>query len=210
MKPTAYVINLARRPERWQRTQELWSPWFELVRFPAVEIACDGARGCILSHEAAAVQALRDQPMAIVFEDDLVPTPHFEKIGLDCLTDAEKYCNHWDYINCGPYLDCTPIRLPRASLSPTVSPLFFQATHSQQTHFVCYNRNSLPLLQAALTSPIALDVFLGRNAKRQWVAARLLATQADGPSDIIQHTVDIHKPLLYQLTEQMLENASHL
>lgn len=184
-KPIAYVINLERRPDRWQRTQELWSPFFELVRCPAVDLP-DGARGCKLSHAQYAAGALAKDEMAIIMEDDSVPTSAFAEIGLQCITEARKHIYQWDAINLSPLLDLSAIGLPRAELFPTTSPLFLRCNYSHSTNAVLYNHSTLHILQASLTSRLPIDMFLARNCNSQWTPMRLLATQSFDDSDIRQ------------------------
>lgn len=204
----AYVINLDRRPERWERMKLAWSKHFDLIRFPAIEIPGDGARGCKLSHVAVAEKYLAKHEMIPVLEDDAQPTPNFDDIGMKCIEQAYTHLDKWDIINFGPYLDLTPIGMRRATLHPTTSHLFFHATYAHQTHFMIYNyRSSRELLGKSLTSHIPLDMWLGQNATAMWVPIKLLATQADGPSDVQNKEFD--KKLLYGLTEKMLnENLS--
>lgn len=206
MKPTAYVLNLDRRPDRWQRTQELWFPYFDLVRCSAVDLP-DGARGCKLSHCQYAAGALAKDAMAIVLEDDAVPTRGCSEIGLKCIEEARTHLSDWDFIMGGAFLDLSPIRMPKAELTATDSPLFLRSSYGHNTHFMLYNHRSLPILQASLSSPLPVDIFIGRNAHDLWVPKELLARQDFSPSDIRVPFPNQHK--LYDLSEQMLiENAA--
>lgn len=189
MKPVAYVINLDRRPDRWQRTQDLWSPYFDLVRCPAVDLP-DGARGCKLSHCQYAAGALTKDAMAIILEDDSVPTPEMATLGMECIDQARRHLFQWDTANLSPLLDLSGIGVASgaafspAHLFPTESPLFLRASYSHSTNFVLYNHSTLRLLQESLTSRLPIDMYLGRNCQSQWVPIRLLATQSFEDSDI--------------------------
>jgi len=212
MKPTAYIINLDRRPDRWETCQRVWSPYFELMRIPAIDRPDNPALGCKLSHFRIASQAVllstKMKPvieMAIVLEDDSVPTPAFEQIGLKCIEDAGKHINEWRIANLGPYLNVDCLGLGRANLQATKSEYFLSASYCQQTHAMLYNERTIPLLQMALRSSLPLDVFIGRAVNDVWVPIHLLATQSDSPSDIPKPVCDAKA--LYALSEKMLEDA---
>lgn len=202
-KPTAYVINLDRRKDRWQRTQELWSEFFELVRCPAVDLP-DGARGCKLSHVQYAASALAKDAMAIILEDDAIPADAFKDIGLECICQARRHVDDYDAINLSPLLDLSDIRLPRAELNPSDSPLFLRTTYSHSTNFVIYNHRTLPILRDSLTSQLPIDMYLGVHAF-QWVPIRLLATQSFDDSDIRKPFPNQHA--FYDLSAEMLNQA---
>lgn len=203
MKQTAYVINLDRRPDRWLRTQALWSPWLDLIRVPAVDMPGNGALGCKLSHCQLAESLLSNADMVLILEDDSTPLPAFKKIGLACIEEAQAHVNDWDWINGGAFTDLSKIGLPRAELSPSPSRLFVCASYAHNTHFCLYNRRTLPILKASLDSPVPVDMFLAREATEKWIPFRLLATQTDSESDIRRPFPDQH--LWYDDTERMLE-----
>lgn len=203
MKPTAYVINLDRRTDRWIQAQRLWSTWFDLVRVPAI---VGGAMGCTMSHAYTVEQYGGRYELTIVLEDDAVPTDWFEKIGMRCLAGAYQYIDCWAVCNGGPFTDLgrdsSTVQMPRAKLTPTSSPYWSCSDFTLQTHFMLYNLRSRELLREALTQSLPLDVFLGRQAG-QWVPIRLLATQAEGPSDIGQSPKN--QSHYYGLSERLLE-----
>lgn len=202
MKPTAYVINLDHRTDRWQRMQELWSPFFELVRWPATEVPGNGAEGCKRSHVALAEDVLKTADTVLVLEDDAVPTRKFKEVGLEIIAEAIAHVNDWDYINCGPCLDPKSTGRKRTRVVPSKSPLFMWVDFSYRTHFVIYNRRSLPLLRATLESKTELDLHLGHNARNQWVPKHVLAVQDNSPSDI--HKASRESGSGYLTTEKML------
>lgn len=200
---TAYVINLDRRTDRWERAQQLWSPFFNLVRVSAVETTGNGARGCKESHVMIADKYLRDSEMIIVLEDDSVPSPAFEVYGARIIDEAIKHLLSWDYINLGPFIDLSVIGMPCAVLSKTDSSLFLRTDYSHNTHFVLYNQRSLPILNQSLHSPLPVDMFLGKHAASQWVPLKVMAVQDRSPSDI-------RKPFegqweWFTLSEQLIE-----
>jgi hypothetical protein len=202
---TAYVINLERRGDRWQKMQAEWGEHFDLVKIPAIDLPGNGAGGCKLSHRMVAIQFLEKEDVILVFEDDAIPTSYFEIIGMDCIKEAKERAHQFDYINCGPYLDLTCIGCGRATLNETTSDLFLRTNLSHQTHMVMYNHASLRLIEKSLKSHLPLDMFLGRYAKCQLVPIHLLATQSDSPSDIPKPVCDAKQ--LYALSERMLEEA---
>lgn len=204
MKPVAYVINLSRRKDRWAECQRHWSPYFNLVRVEAEDRPENGELGCKISHHKAAFSAqLPSCPARIVIEDDAVPTEDFLKYGMACIEEAMRNVEAWDYVNCGAFLDLAPIGMPTTTLTPTISPMFLHANYSHNTHFILYNWRSLALLRASLESSLPVDMFLGRNAKDQWVPRWLLSKQATGKSDIREPFENQHK--LYDLTEELLK-----
>ena len=205
MKPTAYVIDLDRRPDRWATMQEAWSFWFNLVRISAVDLPGNGAGGCRMSHYMVAATFLQRNEPIVVFEDDATPTTAFGKIGMRCLGEAALCIDDWRIVNLGPYLDVSCLGLGRANLKPTTSEYFLSASYCQQTHMMMYNRKSLPILEEALKSTLPLDVYIGRLVNEIWVPVFLLATQSDSPSDIPKPRVDAKA--LYELSERMLEDA---
>lgn len=96
--------------------------------------------------------------------------------------------------------------MAKANLYKTVSPMFLGASYFHQTHLMLYNDNSLPFLGASLGSNLPIDMFLGRSNARKWVPVRLLATQADGESDV-GHAFK-EGALLYRLSCEMLDRYS--
>lgn len=190
MKPVAHVINLDRRPDRWQRTQDLWSPFFRLVRVPAIDMPNDGARGCKMSHVQYADRALAVDTMAIILEDDCIPTSNMSAIGMECIAEARKHLCEWDCANLSPLLDLSGIGVASgltfspAHLFRTESPLFLRCSYSHSTNFVLYNHRTLPILQASLASRLPIDMYLARECQSQWTPVRLLATQSFEDSDI--------------------------
>ena len=202
----AYVINLDHRKDRWEQMQARWSAHFDLVRIPGVYLPGNGAAGCKMSHQMVAAHFLETEHLITVLEDDAVPTPYFKEIGMDCIADARRYIDEWRIVNLGPYLDVTIIPgLGRANLKSTKSKYFLSASYSQQTHFMLYNRKSIPVLQEALRSSLPLDIYIGRMLNEVWVPIHLLATQSDSPSDIAKPRVDAKA--LYELSERMLADA---
>jgi GR25 family glycosyltransferase involved in LPS biosynthesis len=205
----AYVINLDRRKDRWERVQRLWSPYFDLRRVPATEVTDNGIKngafGCKLSHIHVAEKYLKAEDSIIVLEDDAEPTKWFQEIGNACINSARHFIDEWDYINCGAFLDLKPIGLTCATLSKSPSCYFFKSTYSHNTHMVMYNKKTKPILQASIRSLLPVDMFLGKKAKNQWVPIHLLATQDNSPSDIRKPHKDQH--LWYGLSERILEQA---
>lgn len=204
MKPKAYVINLDRRSDRWQQASELWSPFFDLVRVSAVDLPGEGAKGCKQSHVNLAEELLKEREAILVLEDDAVPTKVFRARHAEFIRAAHDHRDEWDYINFGPVID-PQLTKRDAVLSPTRSRLFLRSTFSYRTHFVAYNRRSLPLLRESLNDVHEIDVFMGVKASNQWLPVHVLAVQSGDTSDI-------HKPgdanlHGYQNTEAMLAAA---
>ena len=69
----AYVINLDKATDRWEKIQKTWSGIFNLERVSAVETS-PGWIGCTLSHIKTVEEAKeRGDPYILVFEDDCIP-----------------------------------------------------------------------------------------------------------------------------------------
>jgi hypothetical protein len=205
MKATAYVLNLDRREDRWIQCQRLWGQYFNLVRFPAIDIPGNGALGCKRSHNAVAEQYLRNEEFIVALEDDAEPTTDFESIGMKCIESAKRHLRDWDLANCGPFLDLTPIGGKKAILHDCDSEMFLSASNFHQTHMMLYNRNSLPILGASIGSRLPIDMYLGRSEVRKWVPVRLLSTQSHADSDVGHEFKGQQE--LYRLSENMLHEA---
>jgi GR25 family glycosyltransferase involved in LPS biosynthesis len=78
----AYVINLDKRPDRWEQIQKDWADFEEinLIRVSATEHT-PGRVGCARSH-LKLVQYAKDNnmPYILVLEDDATPTKNFKKL----------------------------------------------------------------------------------------------------------------------------------
>lgn len=205
MKTKAFVINLEKRPDRWARCQSLWSHWFDLVRVSAVDRPDNPAMGCKLSHQKVAIQHA-SEGVAIVLEDDAVPTNAWPVIGMDCIEAATERVDEWHLANLGPFLDVSG---HRAVLEPVSTPLWWRASFALQTHFMLYSHRSWDVLNNAVYSSLPLDVYIGQFAQTHarrlshlWVPCALLATQDNSVSDIGQSPKD--QSYWYQRSEQLL------
>lgn len=210
MRSTAYVINLDRRKDRWSHINQLWSAYFDLVRVPAVTAFegshPNGAMGCKLSHIMLAEKRLKEHDTVLVLEDDAEPTKHFEMIGVSCIFEARRFAGEWDYVNFGPFLDLTPLKLPKATLSKSPSDFFYKASYTHNTHMVMYNQKSLRILRQSVRSTLPVDMFLSLHCREQWVPIHLLARQYDSVSDIRKPHADQHT--WYDRSEEMLTEHS--
>lgn len=210
MRTVAYVINLDRRKDRWSNMNRLWSVYFDLVRVPAVTAFADrkpdGAIGCKLSHLMLAEKHLREHDSVLVLEDDAEPTKWFEMVGLGYIHDAKRFENEWDYVNFGPFLDLSPLKMPTAVLSECPSKMFYRASYTHNTHMVMYNQKSLRVLRQSARSALPVDMFLGSRCRDQWVPIHVLAKQYESESDIRKPHKDQH--LWYDRSEEMLTEHS--
>jgi hypothetical protein len=139
----AYVINLDKSEDRWERIQKDWNNTFELERVSAVE-ASPGWHGCFLSHIKILEQAkARGDPYVLVWEDDCIP-----KIGRHKNVVKEL----WDEIlpNLIKYIDKWDILIGGSSTTYGAEPIFdsdlstknvnvFRLPNGATTHWTFYN-----------------------------------------------------------------------
>lgn len=210
MRPVAYVINLDRRKDRWSNINRLWSAYFDLVRVPAITAfenkKPNGALGCKLSHLMLAEKYLREHDTVLVLEDDAEPTKQFEMVGFNCICEAKRFFAEWDYVNFGPFLDLTALKLPTATLSESPSRYFYKASYTHNTHMVMYNDKSLRILKQSVRSTVPVDMFLGAHCRNQWVPIHLLARQYQSESDIRKPHADQHT--WFDRSEELLTEYS--
>lgn len=210
MRPIAYVVNLEHRKDRWSNANRLWSGYFDLVRVNAVVAfegkKLNGAMGCKLSHLMLAEKYLKEHDTILVLEDDAEPTKQFEMIGPPCIFDAKRFFAEWDYINFGPFLDLTSLKLPKSELSDCPSKFFYKASYTHNTHMVMYNERTLRILKQSIRSTLPVDMFLGSHCRNQWVPIHLLARQYESKSDIRKPHAGQYS--WYDRTEEMLTNHS--
>ena len=78
-KQKAYIINLANRPEKWERIQADFKDIFNLERFDAIKDEV-GHRGCGKSFQALVQKAINENMDSIlIMEDDCKPLEHFQE-----------------------------------------------------------------------------------------------------------------------------------
>ena len=130
----AYVINLDKRPDRWQQFQEDWKDTpINLIRFKAVEHKFGGV-GCTRSH-LALIQHAKDNnmPYVLVLEDDAIPTEQFTKLWKRCLTYIENHFDEWDVFNGGP-------TIVYKNYIKKLTSSFWKSDNVKGTQFVIYNK----------------------------------------------------------------------
>jgi len=130
----AYVINLDKRPDRWQQIQEDWANTsINLIRFKAVEHKF-GAVGCARSH-LALVQYAKDNkmPFILVLEDDAIPTDYFSKLWKRTTTYIGNHFDEWDIFNGGPSNICK-------KYIQKLTSTFWKTDNAKGTHFIIYNQ----------------------------------------------------------------------
>lgn len=123
-KTVAYVINLDKRPERWQTIQERFKDSsIILERISAVEDSSNGHNGCGLSFlkiiAAAKAQGLEN---VLIFEDDNTPLDNFDKRWAITKEWLDTHTDKWEIFNGGGQVPDDLSRYPSWKLSAT--PLF--------------------------------------------------------------------------------------
>ena len=123
-KTVAYVINLDKRPERWQAIQERFKDSsIILERVSAVEDTANGHNGCGQSFlkiiAAAKAQGLEN---VLIFEDDNIPLDNFDKRWATTKEWLDSHSDMWQIFNGGGQVPHDLSRYPSWKLSAT--PLF--------------------------------------------------------------------------------------
>ena len=128
----AYVINLDKRPDRWQKMQEDWKD-FNLIRVSAVEDNI-GFVGCAKSHLSLVKYAKdNNMPYILVLEDDATPTKHFKTYWKRCLNYLDDHSDEWDIFNGGP------VAIYKNTIKKLTSH-FYKTDSALAIHFVIYNK----------------------------------------------------------------------
>jgi GR25 family glycosyltransferase involved in LPS biosynthesis len=139
----AYVINLDKCTDRWEKIQKTWNGVFEVERISAVE-ASPGWIGCYLSHVKAIEEAkARGDPYVLVWEDDCIPksgrNPKVIKALWDeVLPNFIKHKEKWDIVIGGS----TAIYQAEPTLDTDLSTntvKVFRLPRGATTHWTFYN-----------------------------------------------------------------------
>jgi glycosyl transferase, family 25 len=132
----AYVINLDRRPDRWEQLQKDWVdyPELNLIRVSGVEYD-PGRVGCARSH-LKLVKYAKDHkmPYILVLEDDARPTQHFKKLWKRCLTYLDNHQDEWDIFNGGTSM----VSLSKGT-AEKLTKIMFKSDWAYGLQFVIYN-----------------------------------------------------------------------
>lgn len=194
---TIHVINLERRPERWEacRVREL-DPRLRLERFNAVATR-RGWVGCARSH----LQLIRDargrgDPWVVVAEDDFVPTlpPKLWADHLLSVLDAiEQPDAQFDVFNSLPSGRWT------GQLATPAGPGLWRVNGGANTHLMVYSARkfeSVDLweddLRAAEAKPSTAEAVESVMAWDRWIGARsLMATKVPHLTATTLDTSDI-------------------
>jgi len=133
----AYVINLDKRPDRWEQLQKDWAdyPEINLIRVSAIEYS-PGRVGCARSH-LKLVKYAKDKkmPYILVLEDDARPTKEFKKLWKRCLRYIDDHQDEWDIFNGGTSM----VSLTRGT-AEKLTKIIFKANHAFGLQFVIYNQ----------------------------------------------------------------------
>lgn len=210
-----YVINLDRRPDRWEEIQEAWKATgveLPLTRYDA----CDGkvflpprswdvgnaAFGCYLSHTSALINAVRSGiDNFLILEDDAVFADGFRGRLAAVLADLP---NDYDQL----YLGWQPLHTDR--VPPTqITKVLGRAGNCNRSHATLWSRRGAVRILARLTdlserkSKHHIDHWLGELHEQLdqyknhvydcYIAIPQLVYQAQGRSDICGKETPLNK-----------------
>ncbi len=179
-----YVINLAKRTDRWNHILKTFSdPEFNIIRVEAEFVEKKGWIGCWKSHKKC-IQIAKDKGLKnmMVLEDDCEPMDYNNFKSR--LVKIKNYLDSHDDWNI--YLGGTAT-FTSSDYSKVIrfeDEAFVEFSKAYMTHMICYNSNVYDLfLSNDMTRPI--DEFWFGKIKAL-VSAPFLATQLEGLSDIVR------------------------
>jgi len=200
----AYVINLDKRPDRWQQFQEDWKDTgLNFIRMSAIEHKSGGV-GCTRSH-LALIQHAKDNnmPYILVLEDDALPTANFKTYWKRSLNYLDNHHSEWNVFNGGPL-----VVYKNTIMKLTTH--FYKTNSALATHFIIYNSNCYDKLLTWETLPESPDKRPIIDAFISWPNLRLItfgvypfiSIQHPGFSDLTK--TEINKTSTYSKTEKKI------
>ena len=187
-----YVINLARRDDRWSTLKEACKSLTSLriERFEAIKNE-KGAIGCAQSQmELVRMAKEEDLPYIIILEDDVSIADDFDERFPKIIKWLTDHMDDWELFNAGPHVvkafNVLNVVGSEISLIKIDTGYGFQ--------FIIHNRNTYDRTLSfdptnAAKPDSAIDVFLSRNCY-QLTVVPFLATQHPGISDICKGYYD--------------------
>ena len=185
----SYVINLDRRPERWEHArEELSSAGFEPTRFSAVngsehedadKYDNPGALGCMLSHINIMRETREMGPVAF-FEDDVVLEDGFASVFEAAWNELPE---DWEALYLGGYNKTEP---------EAVGENLGIINHTLSTHAYIMTRKAREFVLNSFDLGQPIDVMYTRMKKeRKWhITTPRIVFQRPGTSDITGNMED--------------------
>lgn len=186
-----YVLNLDKRKDRWDAIQEKFkNSNLELERVSAIENET-GYIGCGLSHIEAIKKAKeKNQPYAIILEDDCIPTEHFNNFTL-VLDWLAKHLELWDVFVGGNsyhyFHDDKQSIEPLCKINDTCK---LYKSKIQSAHFVIYNTSVYDRIINEWEQSQAIDLLANKLNLKSICVAPFIAIQSKSFSDIENYEVD--------------------
>ena len=199
MKDKAYVINLATRPDRWNKMLERW-PELDLIRYDGIvlpkpenetnEQHIDRATyGLGYTHMRLFKEALlRGEKTVLIMEDDAIPQKYWLKRWNEQKAYLDAHLDDWEVFNGAAYglLEVDDItKLPNS--------LILHAGRSGASHFCYYNLRAIDKFFEWEKDKEPVDMFYSNVYHRRFkymCAFPILSIQDDGHSDIIEGNRD--------------------
>ena len=179
--PNTLVINLDKRPDRWNEIQTLFSQWPSLERISAVEES-PGWKGCAKSHlKCIRLAKERGYKWVLILEDDCVVKPDSLDRFRELLPLLWERRSEWD-IFLGGFTSVKNIKLME------VNPPLFSIT-GRTTHFCLINMEAYDKILKGYILTKDIDVFYEESI-RLWCTVPYIAVQKPGKSDILKDDVD--------------------
>ncbi len=179
--PNTFVINLDKRPDRWNEIQTLFSQWPSLERISAVEES-PGWKGCAKSHlKCIRLAKEKHYPWVLILEDDCVVKPDSLDRFREVLPVLWERRSEWDIFLGG----CTSVKNIKLM---EVNPPLFSIT-GRTTHFCLINMEAYDKILKGYNLTNDIDIFYEESI-RLWCTVPYIAVQKPGKSDILKNDVD--------------------
>lgn len=209
--PKAYCINLDRHPQHFQDILRDWSDILDIERVSAVDAHArkisgrDALRTTTLNLLSKIVREHPQSPFAIVMEDDVYKTQHFDislwrKI-LD-FVQSPSNASSWDMFTLDPLLTFDNVQLR------PVYDFLFKISSFRSTGFMIYNVQFLKKhLHEISKCPGPLDMSMAYKPQYRKMTARVLMVRqrTDKGSSTSGNPTTAHYDKLWDQTEEILQ-----
>ena len=137
----AYVINLDKRPEKWERIQnEFKDTDIDVERFSAITHE-NGHIGCGLSHVALVKMAKeKNMDSILIIEDDCKITKNFNKRWATIKKYLDEHKDEWDIFNGGVVWPANATTIVK--LEPDINLIRSNGPGCRYAHFVYVNKSA--------------------------------------------------------------------
>ena len=186
---TAYVINLASRPDRWEQMKRKWSSHFNLVRVDAIPTDPNDERTKVekatealgWTHMKLLQDAVRNGLKTIlILEDDAVPEDKWFERWTEIKAYLDSHLDEWETFNGGAHFLRDYYGVKKLDKS-----LLIDGKYACAAHFMYLNLASFDKFWAWPNDPVDIDQFYC-NRFKLYCAFPILSKQADGQSDIVE------------------------